>query len=177
MQTLAFSPTLSGAVDRAHHQHLPLPTRSDLMVRCCLGWVPPAQLRPPGQLAPDTAQADDGCVRSCAGAGQSLQAPRHSPGLVLQPFGQETAQAAGKLCEEATELLRWHVGDDVPEGHLGKSPAEKQEREHERGAGQLRRRRWLEHPEPPALCPALAEQVPTAHPGERARAAARPSTF
>lgn len=43
----------------------------------------------------------------------------HSPGLVLQPVGQEAAQAAGKLCKEAAELLRRHVGDDVPEGHLG----------------------------------------------------------
>lgn len=50
---------------------------------------------------------------SCTGA------PGDSPGLVLQPVGQETAQAAGKLREEATELLRRHVGDDAPERHLG----------------------------------------------------------
>lgn len=47
------------------------------------------------------------------------RATRDSPGLVLQPVGQETAQAAGKLREEAAELLRRHVGDDAPEGHLG----------------------------------------------------------
>lgn len=99
---------------------------------------------PPGSAQPPAA-AGDGHLWDCARAGQSPRAPGDSPGLVLQPVGQETAQAAGKLCEEAAELLRRHMGDDAPEGHLGNSHLRRDgKRGRERGVG-------LQRPEPPVL--------------------------